>query len=266
MTLWNTFTFGGISSDTYGVMISGDGVYDAPARAYEMVSIPGRNGDLSIDQKRYENLQLTYPAFIVDGFPNNVRDFRNKLLAKPGYQKLTDTYHTDEYRMGIYAGGLEVDPVQRGTAGSFDITFNCKPQRYLVSGETEVSFTINQSLIDENDVDITDENNNVLEVDAPAAAFITNPTDCIAKPLLIITGIGTVSIGDTTVTITGTSTQVLYLDCDIMEAYTLNGTAIVPANDKVTLSGHKYPTLEPGNTGVTFSTSDLSIVPRWWRL
>lgn len=264
--IWNSFTFAGIASDTYGVQISGDGVYNAPIRSYEMIPIPGRSGDLSIDQQRFENVELTYPAFIVEEFRGSIRDFRNKLLSNVGYQRLTDTYHPDEYRMAIYAGGLEAAPVQGGIAGSFDITFNCKPQRYLVSGETEVSFTVNESLMDESSVDITDENNNVLIVDVPAAKSIYNPTDCIAKPLLQITGVGTVSIGGTTVTITGQSTQVIYMDCDLMESYELSGGAIIPANSKVTLNGGKYPTLGPGNNGVSFTTSDLSIVPRWWRL
>lgn len=240
-----TFTFGGVTSSTYGIYISGEGVFNAPARVYEMVDIPGRNGALSIDQKRYENIEVTYPAFNYEptlaAFRDNLKGLRDALSSKIGYQRLTDTIHPDEYRLGIFAGGLNVNPIKYNTASEFDITFTCKPQRYLVSGETEVSFD-------------------------NGATSINNPTDFESKPLLIITGTGTVGIGSDTVTVTGVTNQVLYLDCDVMEAYTKSGSALIPANDKITLSGSDFPTLKPGRNGIAHTTTGLSIVPRWWRI
>ena len=60
----NTLQFGDIKSEEYGVYISGPGVYDAPARVYKSVSVPGRNGDLIISGDNYKNINVKYPAFI----------------------------------------------------------------------------------------------------------------------------------------------------------------------------------------------------------
>ena len=48
--------FDGQSSGTYGVYITGEAVYNAPARDVEMVTIPGRNGQLALDKGRFENI------------------------------------------------------------------------------------------------------------------------------------------------------------------------------------------------------------------
>ena len=43
--------------------------------------------------------------------------------------------------MGMYIGGLEVD-VFKNKAGTFSLTFNCKPQRFLMQGEREQAFQL----------------------------------------------------------------------------------------------------------------------------
>ena len=136
-----TFTFNGINSGDYGVYIGGDAVYNAPARVVEMVAVPGRNGALAMDEGRYENIEVTYPAFLADttqaDFASRVSELRNALCAVTGYQRLVDDYNPNEYRLAVYKSGLEVSPTQYNRAGGFDITFECKPQRFLVSGEDE---------------------------------------------------------------------------------------------------------------------------------
>lgn len=126
-------------SEDIGVYIAGDGVYNAPERDYEMVSIPGRNGNLAIDHGRYENITVTYPAFIwantQEEFREKVAKVRAKLMSKIGYKRLEDTYHPDEYRMAIYMSGLEVEPIFYNRAGRFELSFDCKPQRFLNIGE-----------------------------------------------------------------------------------------------------------------------------------
>ena len=54
--------YGDVDSSDYGIYISGEGVYDAPERAVEFVNVPGRNGAIALDQGRYENIKVTYPA------------------------------------------------------------------------------------------------------------------------------------------------------------------------------------------------------------
>ena len=141
LTGFKAFTFDGEKSTDYGVAILGEGVFNAPERDVEMITIPGRSGQFVLDNGRFENIEVTYPAnLIADSeadFAEALSDFRNMLCSKRGYVRLQDDYHPDEYRMAVYKSGLEVDEkVLR--AGEFEITFDCKPQRWLTSGETAV--------------------------------------------------------------------------------------------------------------------------------
>lgn len=235
----NKIIFDNVDSSTYGVYISGEGVFDAPERAVEMVTVPGRNGELSIDQGRFENIEVTYPAFNYEGtlsaFNQNIDGLRNALCSKVGYKRLTDTIHPDEFRMATYRSGLEVKPVMYNTAAKFDITFDCKPQRFLTSGETVTTMT--------------------------SSGTITNPTQFDAKPLIEVTGTGTLTVNGVAITISVSPTTI---DCEAMEAY--NGTT--SRNSSITLSPNRFPVLSPGSNSITKTSgiSQIKITPRWWRI
>lgn len=173
----NNLLFGGVSAAAFGVYISGEGVYNAPERAVEMVTVPGRNGALAIDQGRYENVVVEYPAFVRARSQKEMRKklsaFKNAIVSQIGYQRIEDTYHPEEYRMGVYLSGLDVEPVLYGTAAKFTLAFNCKPQRFLKSGEEELSVS--------------------------SGDVLTNPTPFESKPLLAVWGSGGVSIGEDSV-------------------------------------------------------------------
>jgi len=160
-----------VDSADYGIYISGDGVYNAPERDVEFVSVPGRNGDIAMDQGRYNNITVTYPAGTFaktqEEFREKLSDFRNAILSQKGYQRLEDTYHPEEFRMAVYTAGLEVDPVNYNQAGEFELTFNCKPQRWLTVGALPIP-------VDSGDV-------------------LQNPTVFDSSPLLEVEGYGTVS-------------------------------------------------------------------------
>ena len=176
----NTITFGGVTSSTYDIYISGEGVWSAPARDAEMVTIPGRNGAFVHDKERFENIEVTYPAFIVKdnntNFRTKIDDFRNAMCAQVGYQKLVDTFHPSEYRMAALVDGMEISPIlYNDHAATFDITFNCKPQRFLTSGDTAVAVANNGT--------------------------ITNPTLFDAKPQLQVWGYGNINVNGYDITI-----------------------------------------------------------------
>ena len=176
--MYKSLSFDNTSSRSYGVYITGEAVYNAPERAVEMISIPGRNGSFALDQGRFENIEVTYPAGIFaeneTDFAAAISDFRNFLCSKKGYCRLTDEYNPSEHRMAVYKSGLEVDPAQL-RAGEFNITFECKPQRWLTSGETEVA-------VDSGDT-------------------LTNPTLFESRPLLEATGYGTIEFNGYDITI-----------------------------------------------------------------
>lgn len=244
MAVFKSLTFDGINSLDYGIYVTGEAVYNAPERVVEMVEIPGRNGSLAIDQGRFTNIEVSYPcgcfADTQADFAAKVSAFRNAIGSRYSYKRLTDEYNTDEYRLGLYKSGLEVSAVRYGTAGQFTITFDCKPQRWLTSGETPVA----------------------------VSSSLTNPTDFESKPLIEVTGTGTLGIGEYILTITGTASQTLYIDCETMEIYTLEGTVPTGASSLVSINKTDFPVLKPGHNGVSVGTglSALTITPRWWRI
>lgn len=136
----NYFIYNGVDSRDYGVYISGQGTFNAPQKAYQFYNIPGRNGALIGYDKRFENVNITYQAFIYKDFEKNLANFRSFLLSVNGYARLEDSYHPDEFRAAAYVGPFDPEVTSKNDAGSFTITFNCKPQRYLKSGETQYTW------------------------------------------------------------------------------------------------------------------------------
>ena len=137
----NNLIFGGIDSADYNVWISGSDAFSAPERDVEYVSVPGRNGDLVIDNGKWNNIRITYPAFIPKGFESQIDNFRSEMMKLTGYHRLEDSYHPDEFRMASFSYGIS--PSRIGAFlrnGEFPLTFNCKPQRFLKSGETPIQF------------------------------------------------------------------------------------------------------------------------------
>ena len=174
MAVANTFTFGGVSTSTYGVTVEGPGDYSGAKRAVDMISIPGRDGAFALDKGYFENEPVEYDVLIRGAtqatFESAVSSFKNAILSKRGYQRLTDTYHPDEYRMAVYAGGFDEEPKFHGKGASFKVKFDCKPQRWLTSGEVAVS-------VDDGDT-------------------LLNPTLFESSPLLEVEGYGTIGFND----------------------------------------------------------------------
>ena len=255
----NTLQFGTVQSEDYGVYISGMGVYDAPSREYKAVSVPGRNGDLIISGDKYKNTKVTYPAFICSDFKKNIAAFRNALLTVNGYARLFDTYHQEEFRVAYYEDAVKVDARKQHDAGEFDITFNCKPQRYLYEGEEFVS------------------------LDSGDAMY--NPTLCDAKPCIVVEGYGTLTVGSNVIEINQHIFPYIAIDSEIMDCYAasdlpLDNSAVVGtevlrsgnyegnANMIVSFTAGDFPILPAGNTGLEYDNTitGVWIAPRWWQL
>lgn len=169
--IFKGLVFDDIDSRDYGIYITGSAVFNSPERDVEMIEIPGRNGSYALDNGRFNNIEVTYPAGLFGGseadFAAGIRAFRNALASRIGYKRLEDDYNPNEYRLAVYKSGLEVTPAQL-KAGEFSITFECQPQRFLKSGETETAIS--------------------------SGGTINNPTLFDAQPLLKVKGNGTIGI------------------------------------------------------------------------
>lgn len=234
----STLIFNGQDLANFGVHISGEGTFNAPTRAVEEQIVPGRNGTLIIDGGRWENIMVTYPAYITDDFADNMADLRNFLASVRGYARLADTYHPNEFRLACFSDEITVRTSGRYNAqGQFDLSFNCKPQRFLASGETAIEFT--------------------------ADGAITNPTAFEAKPIIRIYGAGTAGIGDIDVTFDGSS-EYVDLDCELQDAY--YGPA--NKNSSVTLDPNRFPVIPASGAGIVLGSgiTQVDITPRWFEL
>jgi phage-related protein len=228
-------TFNNKDLRDFGVYISGSGVFNAPERVYDAIEIPGRNGVLLGTERRMSNIDVTYPAYIYANFKQAMTELKSFLLSQIGYQKIIDSYYPGEYRLGYYAGGMEVEAMPTLDAGQFELTFNCKPQRYLISGDTVQTLT--------------------------ESGTITNPTAFASAPLLRIYGTGSATVNGVTLTISAADTYT-DVDCELMEAY----KGSVSRNSFLSLSGVDFPVLSPGENTITLGggVTQIQITPRWW--
>lgn len=230
------FSYMGKRSRDFGIYISGSGSFNAPERDVTMVSIPGRDGDLTIDNGRFKNVSIVYPAFIHEYFYTLSSAAKAWLLSHTGYARLEDTYNPDIFRVGLFAGPIDFDMRFQNWGGECELVFNCKPQRFLKSGE------------------------NIVE--AASAVTVFNPTLFTALPLIRVygTAAGTLIVGNHILQISKIDE---YVDIDSDLQHASKGSQ--NCNDKI--SGN-FPMLPPGETGVTFSGGiiKIEIKPRWWTI
>lgn len=236
------FFFDGQSSSNYGMIISGSGTFNAPQRDVDIVSVPGRNGDLIIDNGRYLNTTVTYPVTIFRDFASQAQAARSWLLSGAGYKRLEDDYDTEHFRMAAFSGPLDFDVKFLNRIGEATLKFNCKPQRFLKSGEHPVAVT--------------------------SGTVLHNPTAFPALPLITVrgSGAGPLIIGDTIVEIYDLMDQ-LTLDSELQDAYRHVGDG-APENKNGCIYAPKFPALQPGDNEIVFGggITGVTIIPRWWEL
>lgn len=230
--------FDGVPSDNFGIYVGLNQNDNAPSRSIESIAVPGRNGTLTIDNGRFENIEIPYTCFIRSDFEQNAHAARAFYTSRVGYRRLEDTAHPDEYRKARYVSGIDMTPSQMRKQGYFTLTFDAMPQRFLKSGEKEITFT--------------------------RSGTIVNDTMFDAKPLVRVYGNGTLKIGDETITIAN-NPGYIDIDCEMMDAY-YNATN---CNNRITLSSGEFPVLTANaNTGVTLGTgiTKAVITPRWYTI
>lgn len=218
----------------FGVYSDTAEVFAKPEADYQTVSVAGRNGDIRISNGRYANLEITIPCFIREHFIERFTAFSNFLLQDGEYHRLENTAQPSRYRMAA----VKTLPPKTGAwlkSGLFTITFDAKPQVFLVEGERAITFT--------------------------KSGTIFNSTLQDAKPLLRVYGSGTLGIGNINIII-NTTYPYIDIDCDVMDAvYDGNN-----ANAMITLS--EFPVLKSGLNNIALGTgiTRVEVTPRWWEL
>lgn len=229
------FTYNGTSTADLGLIVNGINIYGSPSRVVEKVQVPYRNGDLLIDTGAYTNYILTYTVSIVDNVKATTEAISAWLLAPKGYHRLTDTYNTDIYRMATYYNQIDYTLTMLHRYGQANISFDCKPQKFLLSGETPLSRS--------------------------SGSTVTNPSVMPSKPFMRVYGTGEITIGDYTINILNNS-SFIDIDCENMQVY--RGTTNLGNDVEIA----EFPELPSGDTTIAYpnTITSFSITPRWWKL
>lgn len=132
--------FAGIRSDEMNLIVEHYPQKVFPERSYEVLEVPGRDGDIVIDNGNFKNYRQSYSVFIDSNDPDEAYYQRVSskiaewLLSNPGYQRLEDSYDPEFYRMAYYSGGSNFSNFFN-TYGRGTIEFTCAPRRFYKSGD-----------------------------------------------------------------------------------------------------------------------------------
>lgn len=134
--------YNGVELEDFGIYIDTSPYFNKPVKKINKVSIPGRNGDLILDENEdvYENLTLVFPCFIRDGFAEKYDDLVNFLAQTNGYHVLECDKDPSTYREAAVSTGWQPETGAFVKHGKFNLTFDCKPQMFLKSGTVPMQF------------------------------------------------------------------------------------------------------------------------------
>lgn len=232
------FWIDGERCDDYGIHLQGPMTFSSTQANVETFTVPGRNGDLHVYDGSYQNIAAAVRCFALD--PNDVSEATTAIkrwsLLQRGYRRLEVSNEPGYFRLAAVTSGPETEIRMRRLA-PFTLSFDCQPQKYLVSGEREI--TILQS------------GAKLRNVGFPALPLITAYGN----------GAGTIAINGVTVQIKSMS-EYLTIDSEMQNAYkgaTLQNSVVYAP---------EFPVFENGMNEVTFSgdVERLVIKPRWWEL
>ena len=229
--------FDSTSTSSFGAYCISGTTAKTPERDVSVVEIPGRNGNLIVDNGRYKNREFTLTFGIRgDNVTGRAISFYDWLsLHSNNYYELSDPQIDGSYLMARVSSLDEPVFARMRTKDGhalLQVTFDAKPQRYLTIGDDWKAFT--------------------------ASGTIKNPTHHISQPGLRIYGTGSVQINDVKITVTTAFKPYFYIDTATMDTQWSN---------VVTITGGDAITLQPGQNSITLTNiTDLEIEPRWWTL
>lgn len=238
-------TFDGISSSSIGVTVEGYSSAPMAEKSVERVSVPGRNGNLIINNGSFLSYTQKYKMHWRRS--NEARTSVVNWLYRDGYRKFVDSNDPNHFRMANFVGGTEIDN-RMDVLDRAVFEFDFKPQRFLTSGDLNISRIV------------TEPNTEVA---------LVNPTGFDAKPIIFVNRQSiahtvTVHVNDQQFTILPGDYTSFYIDCDSHNVYYQN------SNRNSKFIGD-FPTLKSGNNTISFEGSSgnnayISIRPRWWEL
>lgn len=239
-----TFYIDGVDAKSIGIVLQKPIEFSAPTPIVLKENVPGRNGDLVYETGAYENRTAKALCYCIDtdDVEMKIRAVNKFLFAKSGYRRLEtsdDPYH---FWLARISSGARLEQRLRRLA-PFEISFDCKPQRFLKNGEIETAFSFSEM---------------------EKGAYLYNQTGFNAKPLIKVSnsGAGTLKIGNYTVEIADSGHSPISLDCEAQNAYSAY------TNLNMHIKSSEFPVLVPGENKISVDggLGSVYITPRWWEL
>lgn len=255
--------FNGISSKDIGVQVETYPNYDTPEKDYELIHIPGRNGDLVVDKGSYKNVTRTYKIAVSspsESFSTISNRLAEWLYSPIGYSRLEDTYEPEYYRKAMFKSAVTIENVLN-QAGRVNISFDCKPQRFLkVGDETQTIYLNHTNQSDE------------------STHSIFNPTAFSSLPIITIYGKGEceITIGNMIIKVNLTDSMtvsegsisesnpgIITINSDIQDVY----NAVGNLNSQIHLPSG-FPKLVNDNNNFKFKgiIYKVEVIPKWWTI
>ena len=245
LSVINGFEYGEFCSKQYGIIITSPPHYVVPERDLDTISIPGRLGDIVLDNGRYKNVTISYSCAIISREDYQLRKAITGMIrdleVTAQYKRLRDSYNHNCFRMARISGGLNFSSIME-QVGEFTLTFDCKPQRFLDAGEYIQEIVNGDSVV--------------------------NYTEQISKPLINIygSGPGELNVGGTTIKILALEDEIT-IDCEVMNAYRQVADS-PPENKNGDIHAPVFPELIPGENEISWTggIERIEVIPRWWML
>lgn len=251
-----TFYIDGVDARNFGIYLQKPIEFSEAIPIVDRQSIPGRNGDLIFETGAYENRTATASCFCLQkDVEKAISAVGRFLMSKHGYRRLETSDDPDHFWLARIENSPAISQRMRMLA-PFDITFDCKPQRFLKSGEEKMVF----------------EYSNMFErikiynqFGFPARPLIhahwSEPGAMINLKFVDHSGY---YVQEKSLYAKNITENDLYIDCDIHDAYNEAG------NQNKNIELYEFPVLAPGLTEfsvISFDTLEyVEFTPRWWEL
>jgi phage-related protein len=235
--LKETFYLDGVDALSVGIKLQSPIEFSEARPVVNKQSVAGRNGDLIFDEGNFQNRTGKAKCYCLQNDVEKAISSTGRfLMGKRGYRRLETSDDPDHYWMARVENSPKIEMRVR-TIAPFEIGFDCKPQRFLKSGENPIIFAEN--------------------------SVLRNSYGQIALPLIKMHGSGSgwLTIGRTTITIKEID-GVLFLDSETQNAYNTNG------NQNSSIDAPTFPVLSDGENAIGFGggIESVEITPRWWEV
>lgn len=216
------FIFNNTSSEDRGIIVNKIPPISKAERSFEEITVPGRNGNLYIDNKCYNSLTYEITCTLMPG--SNIRTIARWLN---GSGKLTISTELDKFYNVIVKNQIDFEQVYR-VCNEFVVVFDVEPIAYSIQEKELVISKETKFIIKESTYDI--------------------------KPYIKINGNGniTLTVNNKSIILSDVE-QYIELDCELEEVYKDNENC----NNKAECE--EFPMLLPGSNHISWVGNVSSI-------